>query len=89
MSPAAKKSAPAPRKSRLRSATPKGDRARTLSVELYASLNGTPQRQRRIARALGLRRLGATNDLPDSPSVRGMIASIPHLVRVVTEGRRN
>ena len=38
-------------------------------------------------RALGLGRIGKTNTLPDRPEIRGMIARVPHLVRVEeTEG---
>ena len=33
-------------------------------------------------RALGLRRLGDSNVLPDRPEIRGMIHRVPHLVRV-------
>ena len=33
-------------------------------------------------RALGLRRIGHTNILPDRPEIRGMIARVPHLIRV-------
>jgi large subunit ribosomal protein L30 len=33
-------------------------------------------------RALGLRKIGDTNTLPDRPEIRGMIARVPHLIRV-------
>jgi large subunit ribosomal protein L30 len=33
-------------------------------------------------RALGLGRIGKTNTLPDRPEIRGMLARVPHLVRV-------
>ena len=33
-------------------------------------------------RALGLRGIGQTNVLPDRPEIHGMIARVPHLVRV-------
>ena len=62
----------------------KDDAARTLVVEQYASVNGTPRPQRLVVRSLGLRRLGARVSLPDSPSVRGMVRKVPHLVRIVT-----
>ena len=68
-----------------KSAVPKGHKSRTLLVELFGSVNGTPHSQRRIARALGLRRRGSRAALPDHASVRGMIRKIPHLVRIVSE----
>ena len=33
-------------------------------------------------RALGLRGIGTTNTLPDRPEIRGMIARVPHLIKV-------
>jgi large subunit ribosomal protein L30 len=33
-------------------------------------------------RALGLGRIGKTNTLPDRPEIRGMLARVPHLVKV-------
>ena len=33
-------------------------------------------------RALGLRRINHTVEHPDKPEVRGMLARVPHLVRV-------
>ena len=43
---------------------------------------GTKPKQRGTLRALGLRRIGQTNTLPDRPEIRGMIARVPHLVTV-------
>jgi large subunit ribosomal protein L30 len=39
--------------------------------------------QRATLRGLGLDRLGRTATLEDTPSVRGMIAKVAHLVEVV------
>ena len=48
---------------------------------------GSPIRRTKDQRAtligLGLNRLGRTSTLEDTPSVRGMIAKIAHLVEVV------
>ena len=54
-----------------------------LRVTQTRSSIGTKPKQRGTLRALGLRRLGQTNDLPDRPEIRGMIAKVPHLVSVV------
>ncbi|HLN18115.1 MAG TPA: 50S ribosomal protein L30 [Acidimicrobiales bacterium] len=43
---------------------------------------GTKPKHRGTLRALGLRGIGKTNDLPDRPEIRGMIARVPHLVEV-------
>ena len=39
-------------------------------------------KNRGTLRALGLRKIGDTNVLPDRPEIRGMIARIPHLIEV-------
>ena len=37
-------------------------------------------------RALGLRKIGDVNTLPDRPEIRGMIARVPHLIEVSKKG---
>ena len=39
--------------------------------------------QRATLVGLGLNRIGRTAELPDTPSVRGMIAKVAHMVEVV------
>lgn len=53
-----------------------------LRVTQTRSQIGTKPKQRGTLRALGLRRLGQSNDLPDRPEIRGMLAKVPHLVSV-------
>ncbi len=53
-----------------------------LRITLVKSPIGYNVRQKRTARALGLRRLNSTVEHTDAPSVRGMIAKISHLVKV-------
>jgi len=55
----------------------------SLRVTQTRSSIGTKPKQRGTLRALGLRRLGQSNDLPDRPEIRGMLAKVPHLVTVV------
>ena len=54
----------------------------TLRVTQTRSAIGTKPKHRGTLRALGLRGIGQSNDLPDRPEIRGMIARVPHLVRV-------
>ena len=54
----------------------------TLKVTLVKSTIGTKPKHRGTIRALGLGKIGSTNDLPDRPEIRGMIARVPHLIRV-------
>jgi large subunit ribosomal protein L30 len=53
-----------------------------LLVTQTRSAIGTKPKHRGTLRALGLRRIGASNLLPDRPEIRGMIARVPHLVTV-------
>ena len=53
-----------------------------LHVTQVRSAIGTKPKHRGTLRALGLRGLGQSNDLPDRPEIRGMIARVPHLVAV-------
>jgi large subunit ribosomal protein L30 len=46
---------------------------------------GTKPKHRGTLRALGLRGIGSSNTLPDRPEIRGMIARVPHLVKVEEE----
>lgn len=53
-----------------------------LKVTQVRSGIGTKPKHRGTLRALGLRGIGKTNVLEDRPEVRGMIARVPHLIRV-------
>jgi len=53
-----------------------------LKVTQVRSQIGTKPKTRGTLRALGLRRLGDTNVLPDRPEIRGMLHRVPHLVTV-------
>ena len=53
-----------------------------IKVTQIRSSIGTKPKHRGTLRALGLRKLGQSNVLPDRPEIRGMIARGPHLVKV-------
>ena len=53
-----------------------------LRVTQVKSTIGSKPKQRGTIRALGLRRINHTVELPDRPEIRGMIARVPHLVVV-------
>jgi large subunit ribosomal protein L30 len=53
-----------------------------LRVTQIRSAIGTKPKHRGTLRALGLRRIGHSNTLPDRPEIRGMIARVPHLIKV-------
>jgi large subunit ribosomal protein L30 len=51
-----------------------------LEITYLRSAIGRPERQRRTLAALGLRKLQSSVRQEDTPSIRGMIASVHHLV---------
>jgi large subunit ribosomal protein L30 len=53
-----------------------------LRITLVRSTIGRPEDQERTVRSLGLRRLHHTVERQDSPSIRGMVDKIRHLVVV-------
>lgn len=58
----------------------------TICVRWVRSGIGFPKSQKKRIRCLGLRRLHDVVELPDTASVRGLVASIPHLVEIVAPG---
>lgn len=50
------------------------------------SINRRPADQQGTMRALGLRRIGHSVTHEDSPSIRGMIFKVKHLIDVEDEG---
>jgi large subunit ribosomal protein L30 len=59
--------------------------AKTIKIEQTGSAIRREQSQRATLVGLGLNKIGRVNELEDTPSVRGMIAKVQHLVRVVDE----
>ena len=42
-----------------------------------------PEVQRKILKGLGLNKMNKVSELNDTPSIRGMINKIPHLIQIV------
>ncbi|HLS57993.1 MAG TPA: 50S ribosomal protein L30 [Paracoccaceae bacterium] len=59
--------------------------AKTIVVRQIGSPIRRPAIQRQQLIGLGLNKMHRTRELPDTPSVRGMVAKIPHLVEIVEE----
>jgi large subunit ribosomal protein L30 len=55
----------------------------TVRIEFYRSAIATPEKHKAIVRGLGLTKLNQVVERPDSPSIRGMVAKVPHLLRLV------
>jgi large subunit ribosomal protein L30 len=57
----------------------------TVTIVQIGSGIGCPIRQKRVLRALGLRHPHHRVVRPDNPAVRGMVAAVPHLARIVED----
>lgn len=58
---------------------------KTFTIEQIGSPIRRDASQRQTLIGLGLNKMHKTRELPDTPSVRGMVASIPHLAVIVEE----
>ena len=61
--------------------------AKTIRIEQIGSAIRRHHSQRSTLIGLKLNRIGRVAELPDTPAVRGMIAKVQHLVRVVGESK--
>lgn len=53
-----------------------------LKVTLVKSMIGRPEKHRKVLRGMGFRKMNRTVQLEDTPSIRGMINAVSHLVKV-------
>ena len=59
--------------------------AKTIVVKQIGSPIRRPADQRATLVGLGLNKMHKTRELEDTPSVRGMVESIPHMVEIIEE----
>jgi large subunit ribosomal protein L30 len=55
--------------------------AAMLKITLVKSMIGRPEKHRKVLRGMGLTKLNKTVELQDTPSTRGMINVVSHLVK--------
>ena len=53
-----------------------------LKITLTRSLIGRPETQRKTIKALGLKKLNSSVELPDNESIRGQLHKVEHLITV-------
>lgn len=70
---------------RVRNKTPKvqAPAGTQLKLKWVVSQNSTPQKQRAVIKGLGFTRLNQVIEREDTLSIRGMVAKVPHLVKIV------
>ncbi len=59
--------------------------AKSIVVKQIGSPIRRPAKQRATLVGLGLNKMHKTRELEDTPSIRGMVDSIPHLVEILEE----
>ena len=65
----------------------KAKTGKTVTVRQIRSANRKPDIQAQTLRGLGLGKIRRTRTLEDTPSVRGVIHAVKHLVEIVEEGK--
>ncbi len=54
-----------------------------IRIQYYRSAIGFPKTQKAIVRSVGFTKLNQTIERPDDASMRGVVAKVPHLLRIV------
>jgi len=54
-----------------------------IRIQWYRSAICTPVTHKTVVRSLGLTKLNQIVERPDNDSIRGMVAKVPHLLRIV------
>lgn len=59
------------------------NQAGEIKIQYYRSMIGYAKSQKAIVKSLGITKLNQTITRPDSPATRGVVAKVPHLLRIV------
>lgn len=60
--------------------------AQKLKITLVKSMIGRPEKHRKVLNGMGLTKMNRTVELEDTPSIRGMVNKVNHLVSVEESG---
>ncbi len=55
----------------------------SIKIQYYRSSIGYPKKQKDTVKCLGITKLNQTVEKPDNASMRGIVAKVPHLLRIV------
>ena len=56
-----------------------------LKIQYIRSAIGSPQKHKLVVKSLGFKRLNQVLTRVDTPAIRGMVAQVPHLVKIVSQ----
>jgi large subunit ribosomal protein L30 len=59
------------------------DDSQKIRIQYYRSFIAAPKTHKTIVRSLGLRKLNQIVERPDTDAMRGAVAKVPHLLRIV------
>ena len=68
-----------PRKAKTKEAVGTGK----IRIQYYRSFIATPKTHKTVVRSLGLTKLNQIVERPDTDSMRGAVAKLPHLLRIL------
>ena len=54
-----------------------------LKIQYFRSAIAAPEKHKLVIKSLGFKRLNQVVERVDTPAIRGMVARIPHLVRII------
>ena len=60
-----------------------GEGGGKIRIQYYRSAIGFPETQKEIVRAVGFTKLNQIVERPDTPSMRGVVRKVPHLLRII------
>jgi large subunit ribosomal protein L30 len=60
-----------------------GESGGTIRIQYYRSFIAFPKTQKLIVRSIGLTKMNQIVERPDTKSMRGVVAKVPHLLRIV------
>jgi large subunit ribosomal protein L30 len=70
-------------KAKKKAAGKKSAAAGTIQIKWVRSAIAAPQKHKLVVKGLGFTRLNQVIERQDTPSIRGMVAAVPHLVKIV------
>jgi large subunit ribosomal protein L30 len=57
----------------------------TIKIQYVRSAIGSPEKHKLVIKSLGFKRLNQIVNRVDTPAVRGMVAKVPHLVKILEQ----
>jgi large subunit ribosomal protein L30 len=61
----------------------KSNNGGTIRIQYYRSFIAAPKTHKQIVRSIGLTKLNQIVERPDTPSMRGFVEKVPHLLRII------